>query len=142
MLNEREWTYHKPTAETSPKYTAIRGAESAIGAMIRQIRTESGDALPSHDDINAAVMGYAKLIDDLAPDSADKSAAIRCCRLLRNALNEARVQRSTNCAQDIVETGKAHPERPGTYVDRVLSIAEAEAIKARWQANAAIALGG
>ena len=140
MLNEREWTYHAPTPETSPKYAAIRGAESAMLTMVRRIRTQDGEAMPSHDDINNATRGYAQLIDDLAPESADKSAAIRCCRLVRNALNEARVQRLTNCAQDLVETGRVQLEQPGTYVDRILSIAEAEVVKARWQANAAIAL--
>ena len=134
MLNEREWTYHAPTPETSPKYAAIRGAESALLGFVRRMRTQSEESLPSHDDINNATRRYAQLIDDLAPESADKSAAIRCCRLVRNALNEARVERLTNASEEV------NPGRPGSSLDRLLGIAEAEVVKARWQANAAIAL--
>lgn len=120
MLNEREWAYQPATVEAAPKYAAIRLAEAEVGAMVRWLR--GGGEPPSHDAINACVLRYALVIDELAPDSDDKTAAIRCCRLVRNALNEARALRDG--ARD---------------VGWLLDLAEAEAIKARWQASAAIA---
>ena len=119
---ENWFNYHAPTDETKPKYTAIRAAElraamdidDALGNFTGQER---------FDRINAACLAFADVIDALAPDSADKSAAIRCVRLTRNAANEAAV---------------AEPD----HANDLRVICAQELVKARWQANSAIACGG
>jgi aconitase B len=115
------FTYHAPTDETRPKYEQITLAESRIqDELVEDVN------IITHDAINGTLRDFVVLIDSLAPDSADKTAAIRCVRIARNALNEA------------VMCRKNDPDRA-----RMLArIASDEIIKARWQANSAIACGG
>lgn len=116
------FTYHVPTEVTKPKYTAIRAAEIGTSMAIDDaIGNFTGP--DAFNRINAACLAYADVIDTQAPDSADKSAAIHCVRLARNAANEA-VVADVEHANDL----------------RV--ICAQELVKARWQANSAIACGG
>ena len=116
------FTYHTPTEDTAPRYKAIRAAEFKCAADIDDaLGNYIGHA--AHERINAACKDFAIVIDAQAPDCADKSAAIRCVRLARNAANEAIVAR-TDHAADL----------------RVMCAQNLTA--ARFQANSAIACGG
>ena len=124
------FTYHPPTEETAPKYAAIRAAEEAVHALFYRIRSRDlPDAMPLSpavcDLVNAATRTFAEVIDANAPDSADKSAAIRCVRLARNGANET-----------IMVSLR------GPFMGDPLDMAREEIIKARWQANSAIACNG
>jgi hypothetical protein len=113
------FTFHAPTEEQKPKYKAITDAEKQIASRFSGVDF-------SHDDVNRVLREFVELIDSLAPDSADKTAAIRYVRLARNALNES-----------IVLRGK--DEATSKWCRR---IAVEELRKARWSANSAIACGG
>jgi hypothetical protein len=118
------FTYHPPTEETAPKYAAIqRGQLDADFGIAVSCAPDSPDPdAVRHGNINAVTRNFVGIIDANAPDSADKTAAIRCVRLARNAANEA------------VTNPKGAP--------RLIAIAATELQKARWQANSAIACGG
>lgn len=111
--------YHAPTTETKPKYAKIRAAELRTAADIDDALGNFAGA-EAFGRINAACLAFADVIDAQAPDSADKSAAIRCVRLARNAANEAVVADAEHAADMRV-------------------ICAQELVKARWRANGAIA---
>lgn len=125
------FTYHAPTDETAPKYAAIRAAENAVIADITQTIYENVETSVLHDQINRSTRRFAEVIDEQAPDCADKDAAIRCVRLARNLFNEHAAQAALPTAQQ-------------SWGDvRVLfRAAELELAKARMQASGAIACGG
>jgi hypothetical protein len=80
------------------------------------------------DAVNGALFALALAIETNAPESADKSAAIRCVRLARMA------------ALEFISARQADPaEKPRTGLT---TMALWEIDKARWQANSAIALDG
>lgn len=109
------FTYHPTNERTAPKYEAIRDAEERCRKLA--LKAENyGDV--TYNDVNEALRHFASVIDENAPECADKSAAIRCVRLARNALNEHL-------------TGK---------MGGVLAIATQQIIMARWQACSAVAL--
>jgi len=118
------FTYHAPTDETTPKYAAVR--KGRLDAGLTLLACTAPDCVDSnhirHESINDALRDFVMVIDANAPDSADKTAAIRCVRLARNAANEA----------------VATP----TDSRRLVDIALLEIQKAVWQANSAIACGG
>lgn len=116
------FTYHPPTEETAPKYKSIRAAEYRCAEDIADAGGNFTGA-EAFSRINAATRTFAEVIDANAPDSADKSAAIRCVRIARNCANEAVIAEEshrgdllTMCAQNLTA--------------------------ARFQANSAIACGG
>jgi len=121
------FTYHAPTEETAPKYAEIRKAESEAGQVMVAI-LNNGD-LVAFQAINQAARTMVEVIDRCCPDSADKSAAIRCVRLARNAMNEALVVRGD-------------PFNPSSECIRLVKMAADDLTRARWQANSAIACGG
>jgi hypothetical protein len=118
------FTYHATTEETAPKYAAIGraqlDADFAVSTCCAADNTEPAHV--NHENVNAVMRAFAVAVDTIAPDCADKTAAIRCIRLARNAANEAIVM------------PKGAP--------RLIAIAHTELQKARWQANSAIACGG
>ena len=124
------FSYHAPNEETAPKYAAIRAAETDVHALLRSLRDEmsaGGRLAPSDCElVNAGTRVLAVVIDAHAPDSADKTAAIRCLRIARNATNEI-IMRSFGGA---------------SYEEGAFTVAHGEVTKARWQANSAIACGG
>lgn len=131
------FTYHAPTEVTGPKYAAITQFEYECRDLFMHSVT--------HNDINSKLRQFTELVDELAPDSADKTAAIRCIRIARNAANEA-----------LMLAGKLDsPTMPldvygsraiATSQERAISLAATTArqqlLMARWQANSAIALDG
>lgn len=131
------FTYHPPTEDVAPKYAVIRKAEQEVHSLLGEFRLRAhhrntgqsaqGFDAADCDRVNAVTRAFAETIDAHAPESADKSAAIRCVRLARNAANEWVM-------------ANASPGFP-LYVDNLV-IAQEEAVKARWQANGAIACGG
>ncbi len=124
------FTYHQPTEEQKPKYAAIRDAEQAA------MRISWADA-SSHDEVNAVLRLFVEIIDLYAPDSADKTAAIRCVRIARNAINEALVLFKARDAADPFRRDVNEED-----VRMCVSVARMNLRMARWQASAAIALEG
>ena len=125
------FTYHPPTEGQKPAFAAIAAMERDCAEML----TKPG---LTHNQVNAMLRRFVEMIDALAPDSADKTAAVRCVRIARNAINEAIMQ-------------AARSEHPASHclwvcehdlVSLPCRIAVHELIKARWQANSAIACGG
>lgn len=121
---DRWFRYHAPTEETAPKYKAIREAEERCWKSISQGVFENIGVPAIYSLINAECKAFAQVVDDLCPESDDKAAAIRCIRIARNAFNEAvSVARTKEVAW-------------------LWTLGEQELVKARWQANSAIACGG
>jgi hypothetical protein len=137
------FSYHAPTDDTTPRYRAIRDAEQALhmamATTIYVVRGGTGEERPLlpplFDEVNAAARALAVVIDGQAPDSADKTAAIRCVRLGRNFANEALVAAQIERRADI-------PMHMWGTSEFLLACASAEVVKARFQANSAIACGG
>lgn len=137
------FSYHAPTDDTTPRYAAIREAEQefhmALTTALYVVRGGTGEERPLlpplFDKVNAAARAFAVVIDGQAPDSADKTAAIRCVRLGRNFANEAIIAAQTERRGDI-------PVHVWATSEFLRACADAEIVKARFQANSAIACGG
>ena len=114
---------------TASKYAAIRRAENNCWISIQQGIYENLGLPRLYALINEECKKFAIVIDNLAPDSADKTAAIRCVRLARNAFNES-VTVPTN------QDGKRD------HLAWLFTVGQTELVKARWQANSAIACNG
>ena len=126
------FTYHPPTEETKPRYAAIRAAETDCIANVTQTAYEVGpDVAQLHREINRSTRHMAEVIDAHAPDSADKTAAIRCVRIARNLFNEWAQQRTLT-----------KDRQAWNDITVLFAAAEIELVKARMQANSAIACGG
>jgi hypothetical protein len=122
---DRWFTYHPPTAETAPKYKAIIEACDDFAKLV--VATFNKEP-PTYDQVNAAARHVGEVFLLVVPDCADRAAAFRSLRLARNATNE------------ILAGFSALPHRPDMLL---LGTAAIRSItEARWQANAAIALGG
>ena len=113
------------TADTE----AARAIRDSANQVIDTMTWAWGDDGAKHpevvDKIGQACKHLALVIDEHAPDSADKIAAIRCVRI------------AAACAFDalwLVQDGTPDP-----YVEEQ---ARANARAARWQANSAIACNG
>lgn len=128
---EHLFTYHPPTPEQVTKYETIKAAVAEVNEVIDTLRRlvpglkadeNASDYLKCYQAINASTKALVAVLCELCPPSADLAAAVRCVRLVRNACNEQVVW---------VARGSV----PGFLV-----IARHELIKARWQANSAIAL--
>lgn len=128
---DKWFTYHAPTDETAPKYAAIRASEQNVILDVTQTSYEGVSVVVLHGRINVACKHFAMVIDAQAPDSADKTAAIRCVRLARNLFNEW-----------AAESSKPTSERAWSDPRTLFVAAELELCKARMQANSAIACGG
>src|SRR5690349_844492 len=115
-----DWfTWHKPTPAQLVKYKAIDDARDSAEATIR---VEAGQLEPDADRVNGAVRLLVDAIVEHSPPGADQDAAVRCCRLARNAANELFFRSRGN----------------GT----LLQVAISNLYAAKWQANGAIALAG
>ena len=113
------FVYIAPNEHTTPRYTAIRARADQTRAEV--IAAIGADRSSAYRAINSACESLYATIIALAPASADRAAAERCCRLARMAANE----RVT-----------AAPEEHARLDARILD----EIDGARWQACAAIAL--
>lgn len=121
------FNWHTPTEEQKPKYRAIRAAEQechALGASLTM--AEYTATMADYERINATLRAFAEAIDQNAPDSADKTAAIRCVRLARNCFNE-----------QVASGIHGFP----VYINLVAEGAR-QIVLARFQASGAIACGG
>lgn len=124
-----------PNEETAPKYAAIRAAEFECHKAFAVIRARAyplsdpstAPLTPADcDEVNCLTRAFAVAIDTNAPDSADKSAAIRCVRLARNAMNEYIMANAIGFPLHIASDDEARRQL----------------VMARWQANSATACGG
>jgi hypothetical protein len=129
------YQYILPTAETAPRFAAIRAAETAcVNALIVTLydHAELGGALSPTEKPKAwpesfaavaeACRAFASVCAAVAPRSADLAAAERCIRLARMLSNEA--------------LGPVERER----AKYLFGLALDELTKARMQACAAVAL--
>lgn len=125
------FTYHNDP-EKAPKYQAIRAAaencRKVAGEVFQAVEAEQCHSQPVgkaervdlYGRVNHVMKTFAEVIVANCPPSADTTAAVRCVRLARMAINE---QLSTGT------TGANH-----LIYDQVLL--------ARFQASSAIALDG
>lgn len=129
------FTYHPPTEETAQKCAAIRAAEfechkafAALAARAYPLKTPDTKPLTAKDcdEVNRLTRALAEVIDANAPDCADKTAAIRCVRLARNAANES-----------VMANALMFPLHINSMQEAIRQL-----VLARWQANSAIACGG
>lgn len=124
------FTYHAPTEEQAPKYADIRRAEKVFrDVLLFSVVPRRGEPVFCFSAITDASRDLVQTIDRHTPDCADKTAAIRCVRLARNAANEFV---ATMNGDGILEE----------IANMLLQVAMEEALKARWQACGAIACGG
>lgn len=128
----RHWfTYHAPTDENIKDYDEIREAvkkcEVGIARVFRSTDQFKDRQVP-FSIIGDACLRLALTINKVCPDSADKTAAIRCVRLSRMAANEA-----------LLLTYNGVQETQPLAFNEALRQFTSELQKARWQANAAIA---
>lgn len=102
------------------KHNLISSAHIEFCASIIRIYTGPSD----YDEVNEAGKAFAEAIKEHAPPSADRTAAIRCVRLACMALREVGLseKRTPEVASDLTKA------------------AMVDALKAKWQASAAIAL--
>lgn len=135
------FTYHPPTPETQPKYAAIaHGYKACLGIIRESLEgvAKSDDLQHHFNEITGACRGFADIINVMAPDSADKTAAIRCLRIARMAANETALVMG-HARADIPDE---EAEALFVQIRQLAVLCENELVKARWQANAAIACGG
>lgn len=128
----KHWfSYHPPTDETMVKYDEIREAvkhcEETIATMLRSTAQFQDRQIP-FKIVGEATLKVALTIFRVCPEGADRTAAIRCVRLSRMAINEALV---------LIFNGVS--ERQPLAFNEALRQFTSELQKARWQANAAIA---
>lgn len=126
------FTWHPPSEAQKEAYGKLQMAFLAVlevgKRVVREQEYTQRAPQASFDDFTGACKGYALLIEELCPSSADRTAAIRCLRLARNAMN------------DILCGARHFPH--GISQEPFMVIFETELIKCRYQANASIALGG
>lgn len=128
----KHWfSYHPPTDETMAKYEEIRDmvkhCEETIATLLRST-AQFQDRQAAFKIVGEALYKVALTIFRVCPECADRTAAIRCVRLSRMAINEALV---------LIFNGVSdkHP----LAFNEALRQFTSELQKARWQANAAIA---
>jgi len=130
MMTEEQknnwFRYHEPTEETKPKYAAIRAAENECHAVTASLLVVVKHSTEDYNRVNDTLRTFAEVIDANAPDSVDKTAAIRCIRIARNCLNEL-----------VAASILGFPVRI-----RLGEEATKQLLFARFQANSAIACGG
>jgi hypothetical protein len=123
------FVYRAPTPETSPKHAAINEAYAACCATVSQLlgvdwwqgdHAGLHDAAAAYASINDACRVFYTAIREHAPAGEDRTAAERCVRLSRMAANEFIGAPAADLARQALDNLRA----------------------AKWQANAAIALGG
>ncbi len=126
--------YVPPDEFTAVKHAAINEAVDAMEEALKPAEVAYGaqpeDFAPQYEALNCAAENLVTVIVAQCPPSADRSAAIRCVRLSRNAFNKV----------------LSHYQGGGSATDMLASVAEdvmyQELLKAQFQANAAIALKG
>lgn len=131
-----DWTYHAPTDETAPRYAAIDQAAQVCGQQMLQVLAtpDTCAAASAFATITEAGRAFALVIGECAPDSADKSAAMRSLRLARMRANRAVLlcrRAGAGADRDLVAATMQ------LYATSVLDFIE----EASMQANAAIAIG-
>lgn len=126
------FTYHPPDEEQREKYHKLLLAFTAVleagKAAMKEAATPDAPAEELAKGFTASCKAYAELINEFCPPSADRTAAIRCLRLARNAVN------------DVLFGMKQFPHGLSQFPFHV--IFETELIRCRYQSNASIALAG
>jgi hypothetical protein len=122
------FTFTPPVNEADKnRHVKIRDAETVCAEAVSNAIT-AGD-FPA---ITTATFAFATVINEQAPESADKTAAIRCVRIARMAANEAVLYgRKIGEAFDYA-----------TAANQCGGLALQHLTLARYQASASIALGG
>lgn len=150
-LAER-FTYWPPSDAQRPRYKAINDAadtaEQALsvllkgyldGAQQRPIETDEEAFMKVCEATSAALLVLAETIEANAPASADRTAAIRCVALTRNAMNASFY--TLKQATAMVREG-TDPRALLSAFEGTSNAAITQLRFAVWQANTAIALEG
>lgn len=117
------FTYHPPTEEKAPLYKRLSADFQEAQDVLEGIAPVRKHPQEVFAEVNEALKTFAASILEVCPPSADRSAAIRCVRLARNAAN-------------------AHLHAGPNATGREIEIAHQQLLMARWQSAAAIALDG
>lgn len=118
-INPDHFRYHAPTFATN-----------ALATTFEKFSIELVELLFSgnRDGASATFSAVARIVDETVPDSADKTAAIRCLRIAHASAMEVATVVMLNGDQDGL---------PG-----LVDIMSAEIAKAQWQARFALDNGG
>lgn len=132
------FTYHTPTEEQLPLYSALREKEAYLQTLLVGIPivktmnlwplTDAKFRETLMEGMSGPFREFAEAINTSCPDSADKTAAMRCLRLARNFLNEFVMSHAKPAENNI---GLGYLVLTSQYL-----------MEARFQANASIACGG
>jgi hypothetical protein len=136
------FTYHAPTEEQKPKYKAIDDAYKkakfeVVSPLADIFRSQAAPTSAVHDIVNRATREFACVINEQSPDSADKTAAIRCVRLARNAANELYALIIKDWDDLFLD-----PEKYQSTLEVLAHSIDDEFNRAKWQSKSAIALEG
>jgi hypothetical protein len=117
--------FHPPTEVTKPIFDALDAAAEVCRLSVQDATFPSAEVPKAarFAAVAVSVQTFAQAINKAAPESADKTAAIRCLRLARMAANRA-------------------INAKGAAGDRVALRALDEIDGAHWNASAAVACGG
>jgi hypothetical protein len=140
------YRYYAPTEITKPKHDEITRVWNTAVALLKSLedmlwygKKFEGKLVDwqrnRYEDVHMMAVGFHCAIVKNSPKSADQSAALRCAALARNAMNDIIVH--TKIENYGTPTLHIEPEHTNRF-----EIAEAELLKARYQANSAIALEG
>lgn len=127
MATNPLFIYHPPTDEQKVLYARLAKAHAdTTDGLLRVLSIAEGSEGPvtqkHYEEFTNTCENYYNVIMEVCPASADRTAAIRCLRLARNAVN------------DVL---RLSGDRSAYF-----SLAGIELIKCRYQANASIALEG
>ena len=117
--------YHQPGPKAQALHADVTQGADSLWAILHQVIRLDGPKPARFEAAGKAIRDYADILNAACPDGADKSAAMRSLRLARNATNEAIAIRT---------------KEDGIWLMHE-RMALMEITKARWQANAAIAIG-
>lgn len=127
------FTWAKPKPAQVKKYRSIAAVfDETFLALAEAPQPDKSQYQGINDKCSELVTTMVKL----APKSADLSAAVRCVRLARNAFNARQVALEKVIAGVELSPSESHLVHSG------VALARNELLKAKWQANASIALSG
>ena len=86
---EHWFGYKTPNPETKPKYDAIRAHRVKFVGLMNAVRMVSAAQHSAFSLVNETCVDFARSLNALAPESADKTTAIRAVRHARALLNRA-----------------------------------------------------
>ena len=140
------FTFTPPVNEADKdRHVKIRDAETVCAEAV-SVAIQAGD-FPA---ITTATFAFATVINEQAPESVDKTAAIRCVRIARMAANEAvlfarKADAGFNELRSVDDPGglrRIAAQDHEQAANQCGGLALQHLTLARYQASASVALGG